>query len=247
MLGKIESRRRRGWQRMRWLEGITNSMYMSLSRLGELMMDSLVRCTLWGHKELITTKRLNWNMFLRFLGGSVVKNPAMQRTCRRCSFDPWVRKILWSRKWQPTSSFLPRKSNGQKSLIATVHGVEKNWTRLRDSTTNKKMCFYVKTTLFLCVSQSIEKHGFNAFISHSYFFFLSFLSLHHHPPPPRPHPWCSHTSPVNFLQAFHLSVRDTLPVLESGKVGFLTQINSRDHLVSLRFSKYRKGDLLPHI
>ena len=52
--------------------------------------------------------------------------------CRRPGFDPWVGKIPWRREWQPTPVFLPAKSQGQRSLGATVHGVAKSQKQLRD-------------------------------------------------------------------------------------------------------------------
>ena len=69
---------------------------------------------------------------LNFPGGSDGKAVCLQ--CGRPGFNPWVGKISWRRKWQPSPVLLPGKSHGWSNVVATVHEVVKNWTRLRDST-----------------------------------------------------------------------------------------------------------------
>ena len=70
-----------------------------------------------------------------FPGGTSGKEPACQcRRHKRCGFYPWVRKIPWSREWQPTPVFLPGESH-RGAWRATVQRVQQSWTWLNQLST----------------------------------------------------------------------------------------------------------------
>ena len=83
-----------------------------------------------------------------FPGGANSKEPAYQfRGQKRCRFDPWVGKIPWRRKWQPTPVFLPGESHGRRSVVVRHKGTDFacRWHTCRstqqiDSDTSGEVC-----------------------------------------------------------------------------------------------------------
>ena len=77
-----------------------------------------------------------------FPGGTSGKEPACQcRKCKRCRFDPWLRKIPWKGAWQPTPIFLPGESLWTEEL-GKLLSIEQSWTRLKQVGTQSKYITY---------------------------------------------------------------------------------------------------------
>ena len=141
------------------MQGVPCALRQGPRDSGEGWLVSLAK---WKQRKEFQVKGTAWAKASRWLSGEV--SACQCRRCGRLRFDPWVRKMPWRRKWQPTPVFLPGKSHGHRSLVGYSPWGHKKELDMTERLNNNNM------SLIYCKIK-IGTHG----LSKNFFFLICSL------------------------------------------------------------------------